>query len=679
MGNKYLAIVFIIFLCSCKKNNTTRFDIEQRTDSLFYFLEEANNDLLKYDSRHLCAQKALAILSKEKNDSLNRVNYFKVANRFFNMNAMEDYKNTTEKIIENSEKAKDSFSLAKAYSYLGDYYGSKFVSENAYQAYFNAERIYRKLNLDANIAKTLLNKSVLQLNEKDYVGSEKSALESLKFLRKVHNDELTYETFNILGIIYHELEEYDKALEFHDKALKIAESGNLPTSYQSKTTSLNNIGIVYQREKKYKEALVYYTKALKEKEVFEENPLLYASLKNNFAYSKFKIGDNKELPELFYEALKIRDSLKIVIGIASSKINLSEYYAFQNDTVKSKKFAQEAYAISKNHNLPNVVLLSLKQLSAIDPKNTVKYSEEYLSINDSLQLAERQIRNKLARIEFETEELVIQKDRLVEQRKNIIYSALGIILIGILIYIIRFQNAKNRELRLIQEQQNANEEIYQLMITQQNKIEEVRQSEKKKIAQELHDGVLGKMFGTRINLGQLNNSSTEQAISKRNYFLEELQNIEQDIREISHDLNSEKTAIFNNFVIMISNLIENQRVICQGKINYYMSQAIDWTLVENVTKINLYRILQESFQNINKYSKASKVLVTFAIQDNIIILRVEDDGIGFDVTKKKKGIGLQNMKTRIHASNGIMKVDSEVGAGTLITFEIPINIPNQIT
>jgi signal transduction histidine kinase len=73
------------------------------------------------------------------------------------------------------------------------------------------------------------------------------------------------------------------------------------------------------------------------------------------------------------------------------------------------------------------------------------------------------------------------------------------------------------------------------MISQQNTIETSR-LRRKRVAQELHD-VLGRMFGVRMNLDSLNKFQDDQAISQRDSYLSELKNIEQDIREISHDLN----------------------------------------------------------------------------------------------------------------------------------------------
>ncbi|WP_298155057.1 tetratricopeptide repeat protein [Flavobacterium sp.] len=585
---------------------------------------------------------------------------------------MDEYKKVTQIVVRKSIDAHDSLSIGKAYSYLGDYYGSKFISDSAYTFYSMAERIYLRLKENTKIAKTILNKSILQLNEKDYVGSEKSAFEALKFLKKTNDDELIYEANNILGIIYNELNEYEKSIEFHNNALRVVDNGNLNPEFQSRATSLNNIGLIYQNRHNYKMSIDYFEKALKQKDLFYQKPFLYVALIDNLAYSKFKIGDNSQLPGLFYKALKIRDSLKIIPGVINSKLNLSEYFAYRNDSSLAIKYANESYFLAKSNKLPKDVLLSLKQLTKLKPKSTGLYSQEYIRISDSLQLAERQIRNKLGRIEYETDQLVTEKANLVEQRKTLIYIALGIILIGVFIFVIRFQAAKNRELRLVQEQQAANEEIYRLMITQQDKVEETRQAEKRRIAQEIHDGVLGKLFGTRMHLGLLNDKEGNDAKMERVVYIDELKTLEQELREISHDLNSEKQAVANNFVQMVMHFIDTQRTVCKAEITITMDKTIEWTAVDSLAKINLYRILQEAFQNVNKHAQANQVNIVFDKLEGLVRLVIQDDGVGFNYTKKKKGIGMLNMRSRISSSGGSMDVITGLGQGTLLEFTLPM-------
>lgn len=672
MDKKIFFLLLVLFLISCKKANKSQASATYRNDSLTYFFEMANKDSIVYEKRHRYATKAFNLISKESNDSISRVNYFKVANRYFNMAALEDYKKTTLLIINNSLEAKDTASLVKAYSYMTDYYVSKNAPDSIYIYNYKLEKLYTILKDNYNIANCLLNKAILQHNESDYLGCERTVFKMLKILRIENDNKMRYEAYNILGIIYGELAEYKLSKEYYIKALEISKMKNIPIERQLKATTLNNLGILYGKQGKNIEALEVYNVALTQDNLFENRPDIFAMLKDNMAYSEFKLARYSRLPSLFFEALKIRDSLNIVPGIILNNIHLSEYYAFKKDTLKAIEYANRAYNVASSNKEVREMLPVLKQLANAEPKKALQYSAEYYRIDDSLKLAERKIKNKFSRIEYETEELVLEKDRLVEQRKTLIYIGLAIILLGVLVYVIRFQAAKNRELKLLQEQQHANEEIYQLMLNQQDKIEEVRQLEKKRIAQDLHDGILGKLFGTRLNLGTLNNESNQQAIESRKAYIEELQTIEQEIREISHDLNSEKTAIFNNFVLMVSNFIENQRTVCKAEIHFTMDPLIDWNAIDNMAKINFYRILQEAFQNINKYAEARNVFVTFAQNNSKIELKVEDDGLGFNYLKKKKGIGLSNMQTRINSSGGTMTVASAIGKGATLRFELPV-------
>ncbi len=89
----------------------------------------------------------------------------------------------------------------------------------------------------------------------------------------------------------------------------------------------------------------------------------------------------------------------------------------------------------------------------------------------------------------------------------------------------------------------------------------------------------------------------------------------------------------------------------------------------------LYRICQESLNNIIKHSKAKTATYQLFRQDNIIVFVISDDGDGFDISllKKKatKGIGLMSMRERVQAFDGNMYIDSQIGIGTEIIIEIP--------
>lgn len=665
-----LLLLFVFFGCS-KKESLNK-SVTPPKDSLSIFLSIANDFDLPIKKRQENNQKAFDVIVNQTNDSLNRVNLFKVANRYYNMNNWNAYKETVHFVLENSKSSNDTINIAKAYTYLGDYYGAQSVSDSAFIYYSKAEKMYIKVEDNYNLARTYLNKALLQFNESDFSGSEIAVFNALRAIKEEKADDIIYESYNLLGILYNEKEEYGKSIEWHTKALVSLDNKNVPIQYQSKATSLNNIGYVYQNLEKHKEAIPYFQKGLKEKGLIADKPSLYAMLLDNLAYSKFKLKESEDLPALFYKSLKLRDSLQLTSGIINNKLHLSEYFAYKNDTVKAIQYSKEALALSRSSKNYRNVLISLKQLGVVEPENASVYSKEYIHINDSLQKAERKMGDKFTRIEYETDEIKSENTDLVEQNRNLVYIFSGLAMLGLFTFVIKTQKAKNRELLFKQQQQKANEEIYSLMLSQQNSIESSRVEEKKRVARELHDGVLGRMFGVRMNLDGLNTFQDEQAINQRTNYLSELKNIEQDIREISHDLNREKSELINNFVAIVNNLFEEQKKTYKSKLVSSIDSHIKWEMVPNSVKINLYRILQESLQNSNKYATAETIKIELKKEEDHLILIMSDDGVGFNVKTAKKGIGLQNILFRTNECDGVVDVKSKKGEGTVITITVPI-------
>jgi len=223
---------------------------------------------------------------------------------------------------------------------------------------------------------------------------------------------------------------------------------------------------------------------------------------------------------------------------------------------------------------------------------------------------------------------------------------------------------------LIQEQQKANEHIYNLMLGQQDKVEEARSQEKIRVSKELHDGVLGRLFGTRLSLDSLNFSEGKEAMMTRANYIGQLKTIEEDIRKISHEMNTDFVA-GSGFMDIVSELIENQTKAYGLKYDFDYTDDLSWEFVSNKTKINIYRILQESLQNIYKHADAQYVKIEILREDANIITYIVDDGKGFDTSKSKKGIGLKNMSSRVTDIEGEISFSSENGKGTTVEVKIP--------
>jgi signal transduction histidine kinase len=670
-----ILFLFLFALVSCTKKKE---DNNPDLTAVESFLNSAQDTTKTNEQRIAIFYRAYNELKGEKESTAKRQNLSLIVKGLHDLHEYDKMDKPNHLLLHESIEAKDTLDIAYSYYYAGNSNFYRSIQDSAFFYYSKAEKLFLKLDHEEVLSGLYLNKSSIQLNYIDFLGAENSATQSLKYSKLIGDKLGQYDALTNLGIASQSSENYDKAIEYHTMALNLAKQNDLNPEYYLQEISLNNIGNCYIFVKNYQAAITQFEKALSNKSIFQNKPGLYATLLDNLSYSKFKLKDEKQTLDLFLKSLAIREKLKLNSKVIYSKIHLSEYYS-NKDSVKSQQYANEALSLSKETGLSIDRLGALKQISQVEHKNVSKYSKEYIKISDSLQLEERKSKDKFARIAFETDEIILEKDKLAEQNRSLLYFFVGSLFVGLLLFVIRTQRAKNRELLLKQQQQKANEDIYNLMISQQATIEESRTKEKKRIAQELHDGVLGRLFGARLNLDSLNKFTDEDSIRNRFNYLDELKNIEQDIREISHDLNREKYVLINNFVAIVNNLLEEQKNSFAPDLKFSIDETIKWEVVGNAVKINLYRILQESLQNINKYANAQNIFVELKSENDTVVLKVADDGAGFEVNTKKKGIGLQNMLSRTNECNGIFDIKSKKGKGTTIMITVPIeNKPIEV-
>jgi signal transduction histidine kinase len=672
---KFTFIIIILFLGCSKGKKSDDVKSSKILMSNFTYLEDIN---LSVDDKVLILKKTEKILKDQPNSKENRLFLNKLAEQSYRIGSSKIMFSTTKLLLNRATIVNDSSNIAAGFNLLGKYYLDFSKNDSSFIYFVKAEKIYIKQRNNNKLGDINLNKAFIYLYENDYPNCEVSASKALlNIVFNGKNQRKKYDAYNLIGISSNELKKYDKAIEYHLKALKVANNSLYQTSPILITTSQNNLGVVYQNINDNKKAINFFQQALAKKGLENISPDLYAMLLDNLAYSKFKIGDNSELPNLFFTSLKIREKNHLNSGVVVNKIHLSEYFSALNDTVNSKKFAFEALVLAKSINIKGDILASLNQLSSVDKVKSSIYSKEYIEISDSLQLEERNSKDKFARIQFETDEIIQEKDILEDRNRNLLYVFIFTVILASLLFIVRAQRTRTRELLYKQTQQKANEEIFNLMMSQQAIIDESRSKEKKRLARDLHDGVLGRMFGLRMNLDSLNNKNDEDTVNRRLELLNELKTIEQDIREISHDLNREKQELINNFVSLVHNLLEEQQASYQVKLSYSIDNNVNWDKINNSIKINMYRMLQEGLQNINKYANAKNSTVEIKADEENIYLKIKDDGIGFDVNKKSKGIGVQNMISRTHECQGTIDIKSEKDNGTQIIITIPI-ITKQI-
>ncbi|CAL65443.1 tetratricopeptide repeat-containing sensor histidine kinase [Christiangramia forsetii] len=571
------------------------------------------------------------------------------------------YNKRTSKLSQNFDFKKIE---ADSYWDLGFFFTKRNILDSAYLNYYRAYKLYRSEEQNDLAGKMLLNMAISQEKVKDYLGSEITTVESLKILPADQKKQI-YRAYNNLAVVANGLENYSQALKYHERALEIAQSIN---DKKLIAQSLNNKGFVYQNMGHFGQALIEFKRAIVIEDLKKLDIQLFAIVLENISFTELKLGRHDNFLKTSDYVLKIRDSLKHETGIIASKINRAQYFSKISDTVKTIQLLEEAKYLSKSIKSTKYELRSLKELAEIDRINSTEYLKEFIAINDSLLKEERSIRNKFARIRYETDQYIEETELLSQQKFWISITALITTCGLILLYYYREQYNKFKKLRLQKEQQESNERIYNLLLNQQTKLEEGRQEERKRISGDLHDGILGRLFGTRMGLGFLKPYANSNRIDD---YLLELQNIEKDIRNISHNLSTDISDSSESFHNLIDQLVKEKNEISKISFNYHFEESFDFDQISNDVKINLYRLVQECLQNAIKHSKAKNVFVTFRSAQNFLYLTIEDDGQGFDIKKKKKGIGLSNMKFRVHKLGGNMNLKSS-GQGTSFIFKIAI-------
>ncbi|CAN1551189.1 NarQ Signal transduction histidine kinase, nitrate/nitrite-specific [Flavobacteriaceae bacterium] len=662
MKNIFLLLIGCLFIWGCHQKTK---QVESNFDSSFN--RKDSLDVLYFN------------LSNKKYDTIIRGQLSDIAETYrINLSYEKFFK--ISKIIESkSAFIKDTFGILKGKSNIGLYYYEKVTLDSAYLFVCSAEKISNKNKHKLFLGSILRIKANILWCHKDYSGAEATAIQALKIASQKKYVEDIIGCYMTIGNCLEGMNNYEKALDYYNKAILKIEALEKPQqNSELKNQTHNYIARIYQKQNLHQKAIAYLENTINFEKLKKSDLRTYSSIINTIAYSKFKLNDPKALP-LFKEVLQISESTKIAPTQVEANTHLGEYYLSKNDTLSAKSYFNIAQKLAHKNQIFEDELKILRFLALANPKKNTYYSNRFIQLNDSLQSVERATRDKFARIEFETDEVtsnnkVVQAENSKLSRRILFIASFSLLFLLVIFLWIRMnaQKNKSRELLLKQEQQKANEVIYQLMLDQQQKIEEGKNIEKLRISQELHDGVMGKLSSIRLNLYVLNKKTDEETIKKCLEYIKEIQSIEKEIRKIAHDLNRNLFSSDVDFIGIVENIFTAIKNHSNIDFDLKTGENIDWSTVSTAIKINIYRIIQEALQNIDKYAAANKVAIRMDKQDATLIITISDDGIGFNTKNSKNGIGLQNMQKRAEECNGTFNIVSTPKKGTKISLAIPI-------
>lgn len=207
---------------------------------------------------------------------------------------------------------------------------------------------------------------------------------------------------------------------------------------------------------------------------------------------------------------------------------------------------------------------------------------------------------------------------------------------------------------------------------QEARIQEIIEQERNRLARELHDSVSQQLFAASMMMSAINEtkqSAEESVEAKQLKMVEEM--IHQSQLEMRALLLHLRPAALKNKSLKEG--IEELLIELSLKVTMEIKWKLEDFPLDKGIEDHLFRILQESVSNTLRHSKAKILDVLMVKRDNLVILRIVDDGVGFEVDNMKAGsYGMQNMHERAVEVGGTLKVISVKNKGTRLEVKVPV-------
>ncbi|RBW54315.1 histidine kinase [Tenacibaculum sp. E3R01] len=595
-----------------------------------------------------------------------------------------------------------------------------FYKKQSKTASLNDEAVF---SIEIDQKKAILNiayKNALEKYSKtNYGDALKDILNIYEQSKNQDHKLLIYKSESLLGNIYDKTNNFNKSIKYHLKSIKSAdvysrkfEKTNLNLFYSKAYLSL---GSVYQKlsfnipndsssdSKKqanhYKDSAFYFYNKL------ENIKDLNKKITRLKAISYYNISGIYQVDSLYNLAMDYANKSIIIHkknndkkNLGGAYNNLGNIYLVQHQYSKSKELYFKGIDLIEDDSSEKLIglkaelfynlawaLRNLKDYKAYD------YQEKSYEIEDKER--EKQVRKIIAQIttghqqtlEQQKVDLVKSQTELLKVQKNkstllvSILSILGLIISGVVIYNYRLRQ-NNLQLKISQnkliEEQNIDRIKSESQIKILNATIDGKETERKQIAETLHDSVSALLSSANMHLRATKkqfNGNTPVELEKTQQIILEAS---QKVRDLSHNLVS---SILLKFGLGYA--------IKDIGSKYSNSELHFHTNISNISRYNqefeikLYNVIHELINNILKHSKASNAHIVLEDKNGFLSVLIEDDGIGFNYkdNKIKTGLGLNQIEARIQMMNGNFLIESAKEKGTKATITVPIKNRSLVT
>ena len=535
---------------------------------------------------------------------------------------------------------------------------------------------------------------------KNYAKSLQGSLRLNEQVSSAENLMLKFKINSHIAKIYRKNKDHKKAIASYKKSLKLLngfvleDDGIVFTQQNLLAKTLLDIGTQFQNLFKRDSAILYYKKlediVSYEDEILEYKAVSYSNLSGIYQSDTTYTNHLEKAIDYANKAISIHKKTGKRINQAFAINNLANVYLLNGDFEQSKKIYFEGIKLIKRDTSTRAIRIkeklyfnmawAMRNLREYRAYDTLFKAADLL---DDLQILENQ--QMIQRVTSEYNVDVVRREGEFEKKKaQSLTLLIGISFFAIILLLAFFLN--QYKLR----QRNLSLQLSKQELAQQQKLEKVRtesqirilnatldgkETERKQIAETLHDSVSALLSSANLHLQackKLFKGPIPVEVEKSQNIIHEASH---KIRNLSHTLVSSVLLKFG-LAYAIKDMAEK----------YSNSQLEIVFQTQNIQRydqdfeIKLHNIIQELVNNAIKHSNASIAEINLVEKRKKILLTIKDNGKGFDTSKMshKDGLGINQIDARIHMMSGKFIIDSQKGKGTKISIELPVYMKKSI-
>ena len=588
-----------------------------------------------------------------------------------------------------SKKINYPYGLASGYFSLGTLYlYAKNDTISGLKFYQLADSILSKHDgpkFKIGLGAILSNYGSLQSKLGNYLEAIQCYIRASKIFDSLNYKIFLSRTYSNLSVLYLTLEQYDKAEFYARQLIKTADEAN-----DLYDISLGHMNLAYAliSQKKYKEVLSSVLKAKNIAETHDYHILshCYSLLAEYFGEYKKDYTQAIAYTKKAIEQTKLNgDSFEETENV----IFLSEFYFCNKQFYEAKNSALKGYKLSHTFNFANDEQRSLNDLARVEAnfgeyKKAFEHLLKSTEIKDSIfkDKSQRQINNLEALYQSEKKERDIGRlqnekqisDLTIKRRNVFIYTLFIILFLLIGMSYLLYRNIRNKHIIVEQdleiERQKTKELEKEHQINAAHAVLLGEETERQRIARDLHDGLGGLLSGVKLKLTNIkgNQVLSEEYVNRFDMALGLLDTSIGELRRVAHNMMPESLVKYG-----LKDALQDfcNQIDIDKKINVHFQFFGEEKRIDSSIESSVYRIAQELINNSLKHAEADKLVMQLIMEGNRVHLTVQDDGKGFDITQidETKSSGLRNIRSRVDTFKGRIDLTSAPGKGTEVTVE----------